>query len=209
MVGRDVVTLAALLVEPEPPPALLPEVVLPPHADDRAHPREAVESITETSARSRRPASVPVSIASRSRRASAGESTGVAPFVTTVLRPPDGRRRVHRENLADDDTLPRAHVGSPAPRGDQGRSRATHRTAAARQSAPRRDHSTPDAAARRYENRISGRYYQSRCDFPRADLIRSTESGPNASCHPSGRSLRRYAGGTSALRAHRNASVSM
>ena len=41
MVGRDVVTLAALLVEPEPPPALLPEVVLPPHADDRAHPREA------------------------------------------------------------------------------------------------------------------------------------------------------------------------
>ena len=72
-----------------------------------------------------------------------------------------------------------------------------------------RDHSTPDAAARRYENRISGRYYQSRCDFPRADLIRSTESGPNASCHPSGRSLRRYAGGTSALRAHRNASVSM
>ena len=43
MVGRDVVTRAALLVEPEPPLALLPEVVLPPHADDRAHPREAVE----------------------------------------------------------------------------------------------------------------------------------------------------------------------
>ena len=43
MVGRDVVPRAALLVEPEPPLALLPEVVLPPHADDRAHPREAVE----------------------------------------------------------------------------------------------------------------------------------------------------------------------
>ena len=52
MVGRDVVPRAALLVEPEPPLALLPEVVLPPHADDRAHPRDAV-SITETSARPR------------------------------------------------------------------------------------------------------------------------------------------------------------
>ena len=34
-----------------------------------------------------RPASVPVSIASRSRRASAGESTGVAPVVTTCFGP--------------------------------------------------------------------------------------------------------------------------
>ena len=38
MVGRDVVPLAALLMEPEPPPALLPEVVLSPHPDDRADP---------------------------------------------------------------------------------------------------------------------------------------------------------------------------
>ena len=43
MVGRDIVPRAALLVEPEPPLALLPEVVRPPHADDRAHPRDAVE----------------------------------------------------------------------------------------------------------------------------------------------------------------------
>ena len=43
MVGRDVVTPAPLLVEPEPPPALLPEVVRPAHRDDRAHPGEAVE----------------------------------------------------------------------------------------------------------------------------------------------------------------------
>ena len=39
------------------------------------------------SARSRRPASVAVSIASRSRRASAGERTGVAPLVTTCFGP--------------------------------------------------------------------------------------------------------------------------
>ena len=38
MVGRDVVTLAALLVQPEPPPALLPEVVLLPHRDDPSMP---------------------------------------------------------------------------------------------------------------------------------------------------------------------------
>ena len=41
--GRDVVLLPALLVEPQPPPAPLPEVVLPPHPEDRAHPRDAVE----------------------------------------------------------------------------------------------------------------------------------------------------------------------
>ena len=43
MVGRDVVPLAALLVEPQPTAAPLPEVVLPPHPQHRAHPREAVE----------------------------------------------------------------------------------------------------------------------------------------------------------------------
>ena len=41
---------------------------------------------------------------------------------------------------------------------------------------------------RRFPN---GRCYQSRCDVLRADLIRATESGSNASCQPSGRSLRR------------------
>ena len=39
MVGQDVVPLATRLVQPEPLPALLPEVVLPPHAEDRAHAR--------------------------------------------------------------------------------------------------------------------------------------------------------------------------
>ena len=43
VVGRHVVPLSALLVEPEPAPDPLPEVVLPPHPEDRAHPREAVE----------------------------------------------------------------------------------------------------------------------------------------------------------------------
>ena len=43
VVSRDVVPLPALLVEPQPPPAPLLEVVLPPHPQDCAHPREAVE----------------------------------------------------------------------------------------------------------------------------------------------------------------------
>ena len=43
VVGRHVVPLPALLVEPEPHSVRLPEVVLPPHPEDRAHPREAVE----------------------------------------------------------------------------------------------------------------------------------------------------------------------
>ena len=43
VVRRDVVPLAALLVEPQPPPAPPPEVVPLPHPQHRAHPREAVE----------------------------------------------------------------------------------------------------------------------------------------------------------------------
>ena len=43
VVSRHVVPLPALLVEPQPAPAPLSEVVLPPHPQDRAHPREAVE----------------------------------------------------------------------------------------------------------------------------------------------------------------------
>ena len=40
MMGRDVVPLPALLVQPQPAPGGLPEVVLPAHPEDRAHPRE-------------------------------------------------------------------------------------------------------------------------------------------------------------------------
>ena len=43
VVGRDVVPLPTLLVEPQPPRLLCPEVVLPPHPQHRAHPRQAVE----------------------------------------------------------------------------------------------------------------------------------------------------------------------
>ena len=39
------------------------------------------------------------------RRASAGESTGVAPLVTTCVGPLDGRRGVHRQDLADDEPV--------------------------------------------------------------------------------------------------------
>ena len=104
MVGRDVVTLAALLVEPEPPPALLPEVVLPPHADDRAHPREAVEHHRDERpvAQTRERARVdrleePAGFGRREhRRRALGDH---------VLRSPDGRRRVHGEDLADDEPV--------------------------------------------------------------------------------------------------------
>ena len=43
VVGRDVMPLPVLSWSRSHPPALLPEVVLPPHPQDRAHPREAVE----------------------------------------------------------------------------------------------------------------------------------------------------------------------
>ena len=104
MVGRDVVTRTALLVEPEPPLALLPEVVLPPHADDRAHPRDAVEHH-----RDERPVAPagerarvdrleePARLGRRAHRRRARRHH--------VRRPPDGRRRVHRQDLADDEPV--------------------------------------------------------------------------------------------------------
>ena len=72
VVGRHVVPLPALLVEPQPPPAPLLEVVL---------------SITLTSALSRSQARDPESMWSRSLLASAGVRTGVAPLVTTCFGP--------------------------------------------------------------------------------------------------------------------------
>ena len=96
--------LAALLVEPEPPPALLPEVVLPPHADDRAHPREAVEHHRDERpvAPARERARVdrleePAGLGRREHRCRA--------LRDDVLRPPHGRRGVHREDLADDEPV--------------------------------------------------------------------------------------------------------
>ena len=104
MVGRDVVPRAALLVEPEPPRALLPEVVLPPHAADRAHPREAVEHH-----RDERPVAPagerarvdrleePARLGRREPRRRARRHH--------VRRPPDGCRRIHRQDLADDEPV--------------------------------------------------------------------------------------------------------
>ena len=104
MVGRDVVPRAALLVEPEPPLALLPEVVLPPHRADRAHPREAVEHhrderpVAQAGERARVDRlEEPARLGRREHRRRARRHH--------VRRPPDGRRRVHRENLADDEPV--------------------------------------------------------------------------------------------------------
>ena len=104
MVGRDIVPLAALLVQPEPPPALLPEVVLPPHRDDRAHPREAVEHHRDERpvAQARERTGIdhveePTGLGRREhRRRALGDH---------VLGPPHDRRRVHREDLADDEPV--------------------------------------------------------------------------------------------------------
>ena len=86
---RHVVPLPALLVEREPPPAPLQEVVLLRHPQDRAHPREAVEHDGEE-----RPVAEP------DQRARIGvleelprlgrERTGGGPLVTTCFGPRTG-----------------------------------------------------------------------------------------------------------------------
>ena len=104
MVGRDVVPRAALLVEPEPPLALLPEVVLPPHPDHRAHPRDTVEhdrderAVAQAGERARVDRrEEPAGLGRREHRRRARRDD--------VLGPPDGRRRVHRQDLADDEPV--------------------------------------------------------------------------------------------------------
>ena len=95
VVGRHVVALAALLVQPQPAPHALPgsspAAASPPPRSTRAK----LNTITLSSARSRSPTSVPVSIRSRNSRVSAGVRTGVAPLGDDVLRAPDRRGRVH------------------------------------------------------------------------------------------------------------------
>ena len=96
--------LPALLVEPEPPPAPLLEVVLPPHPQDRAHPREAVEHhreerpVPEPGQRARVDAveELPRLGRREDRRRALGDD---------VLRPPHGRGGVHREDLVDDEPV--------------------------------------------------------------------------------------------------------
>ena len=97
-------SLPALLVEPEPPPAPLLEVVLPPHPQDRAHPREAVEHhrqerlVPEPGQRARVDAveELPGLGRREDRRRTLGDD---------VLRPADRGRGVHGEDLADDEPV--------------------------------------------------------------------------------------------------------
>ena len=96
--------LPALLVEPQPPPAPLLEVVLPPHPQDRAHPREAVEHHREE-----RPVSEPgqrarVDVLEELPRFCRGQDWRRA-LGDDVLRPPHRGRWVHREDLADDEPV--------------------------------------------------------------------------------------------------------
>ena len=104
MVGRDVVTRAALLVEPEPPPALLPEVVRPPHRADRAHPRDAVEPHRDE--RPVAPAGERTRVDRREEPARLGRREHRRRARRHhVLGLPHGRRRVHRQDLADDEPV--------------------------------------------------------------------------------------------------------
>ena len=104
VVGRDVMPLPALLVEPEPPLAPLLEVVLPPHPQNRAHPREAVEHHREE-----RPVSEPgqrarVDVLEELPRLGLGQDRRRS-LGDDVLRPPHRGRRIHREDLADDEPV--------------------------------------------------------------------------------------------------------
>ena len=104
VVSRDVMSLPALLVEPQPPPAPLLEVVLPPHPQDRAHPREAVEHHREE-----RPVSEPgqrarVDVREELPRFGRGQNWRRA-LGDDVLRPPHRGRGVHRDDLADDEPV--------------------------------------------------------------------------------------------------------
>ena len=90
--------------------------------------------MTDRSARSHRAESVPTPIASSSRRASAGESTGVAPFVTTCFGPRTAAAAgVHREDVAADDEP----VAEHADRGQVLQSAPTHDLGAHTAGAPR------------------------------------------------------------------------
>ena len=105
VVGRYVVPLPALLVEPQPAPAPLPEVVLPPHPQHRAHPREAVEHHRQERPVPEPGQGAPVSIDSRSFLASAAERTGVAPLVTTCFGPRTAAAGFTGKDLADDEPV--------------------------------------------------------------------------------------------------------
>ena len=91
-------------MEPEPPSAPLPEVVLPPHPQDRAHPREAVEHdgeerpVTEPGERARidRLEELPRLRRREHRRRALGHD---------VLRTAHGGSRVHPEDLVDDEPV--------------------------------------------------------------------------------------------------------
>ena len=96
--------LPALLVEPEPPPAPLLEVVLPPHPQDRAYPREAVEHHREERPVSEAGQRARVDVLEELPRLGRGQNRGRA-LGDDVLRPPHRGRRIHREDLVDDEPV--------------------------------------------------------------------------------------------------------
>ena len=90
------------LVEPEPPPGVLPVVVLSPHPQDRAHPREAVEHHREERPVSEAGERARVDVIEELPRLGRGQDWRRA-LGDDVLRPPHRCRGVHREDLADDE----------------------------------------------------------------------------------------------------------
>ena len=87
VMDRHSVVLAALLVEPQPPPLPLLVVVRDIHAAPRPRRARRSKTITASSARSRRSARSGPSIDASSPRASSGCSTGVLPVRTTCVGP--------------------------------------------------------------------------------------------------------------------------
>ena len=104
VMGRHVVPLAPLLLQPKPPPSPLQEVVLTTHPHDRAHPREAVHHhaqqrpVTKTH---QRPRVDPVEQRPRLGR----RQHRRRPLGHHVLRAPHRRGRIHRQHMVDDEPV--------------------------------------------------------------------------------------------------------
>ena len=119
VMGRHVVPLAALLVQPQPSARPLQEIVLTPHPHDRAHPGEAVHHHAQQRTVPQpyqRPRVDPIEQRPRLGR----RQHRRRPFGHHVLRAPHRRGRIHRQHLVNDQPVAQHPDGGqmPAPTRD-------------------------------------------------------------------------------------------
>ena len=210
VMGRHVVPLAPLLVQPQPPPSPLQEIVLTTHPHDRAHPREAVHHhaqqrpVTKTH---QRPRVDPIEQRPRLGR----RQHRRRPLGHHVLRAPHRRGRIHRQHLVDDQPV------AQHPDGGQvllDRRRRPRMRTDIRRHVQRRDRAQAQAPSRtpRQEPPRRSRIRRARPgvgDLRREELQdRSTATGPVSTitagsampADPAGATGRRVTAGTSASR---------